>query len=108
MTFPPPPPGAQGGPEEDGRSFELQILAPNTPFESLLGREVLVSRVPAGTSEIFSPTAPEESNFMFPKKKSILSSPSPTVPPPPGTRQVKARRRRKPAVRPRPTGRKNP
>jgi hypothetical protein len=82
MTF--PPPGAEGGPEEDGRSFKLQILVPNTPYKSLLGREVSVSRVPFGTSEIFSPTAPEESNFMFPKKKSILSSPFPTVPPPPG------------------------
>jgi hypothetical protein len=59
MTFPPSP-GAEGGPEEDGRSFK---------FKSSLGREVSVSRVPFGTPEIFSPTAPEESNFRFPKKK---------------------------------------
>jgi hypothetical protein len=64
--------------------FSVPSFVPNTPFKSLLGREVSVSRVPFGTSEIFSPTAPEESNFMFPKKKSTFSSPFPTVPPPPG------------------------
>jgi hypothetical protein len=53
--------------------FSVPSFVPNTPFKSLLGKEVLVSRVPFGTSEIFSPTAPEESNFMFPKKKSTFS-----------------------------------
>jgi hypothetical protein len=70
MTF---PPSSRGWNRERWKKFLVASFGPRHPIQFVVGKEVLVSRVPFGTSEIFSPTAPEESNFMFPKKKSIFS-----------------------------------